>query len=557
MPACSVCDRGTPVSYMCRVDLPAGGPFSPCPIVANDDSRISARASSNVQLLSAASASAAVTMVFAGLSDGRHSLVVKAVDAAGNDAYLGESRVRPLAYKWDVDTRTPIGLIASWPQERWTSVREAAFQFASDEPGSHFQCELDGTAANCGSSDVPGVGAVEYSGLSHGMHTFKVLVTDGAGNKAAADGTPEFEWMVDTAGPVLQFATAPAGATYQLGDISATKAWIAHWWSDEVAVGYECRFNDRGPNANDDGADGADGAAAVAAALAVAAATAQCCDAAFGDVLPGCVSSCRSGNAASVAVECLGDSEAAALSRRSYSVCLLAALREAGPAAVPRSSGWETCSSPYNATELEHGHTYVLEVVGTDDHGNTGSKDAPLLWFWAVNDMHVDRTSADVAAVKHAASLAVSDCTKVSTVLIAITLVSWFLLIMLCSLVGIRKRYFSNANNSEANDAVAKAHDKMSYNQALQMMGMDQREDFFRVEIEPGYTDAYGERWDQTAEEIDTDQGAVRVRNTGAGPPPTRYRSSVGSASSEDVAGFGGDDEVATGFGSSDEDYSD
>ena len=487
LPACSVCDRGTPISYLCRIDLPPGGPFSPCPVVANDDSRISGRASSNLQLLLPASASTAVTIVLAGLSDGPHSLVVKAVDAAGNDAYLGESRVRPLLYEWDVDTRTPVGMIASWPQERRTSSREAAFQFASDEPGSHFRCELDGTAANCGSSDVPGVGAVAYRGLPHGTHTFRVLVTDGAGNQAAADGTPEFEWMVDTAGPALQFVTAPEGAVYPLGDISAAKSWIAHWWSDEVAVGHECRFNDYVP---------------AGTATAVAAAAAQCCDGAFSGVLPDCVASCASGNAFSVAAECLGDTSAAAdVARRSYSVCLLAALREAGPAAVPRAAGWAPCTSPFNATELEHGHMYVLEVIGTDDKGNTGSKDAPLLWFWAVNDMHVDRISADVAEVRHAATLATSDCTKVSTVLIAITLVSWFFLLTLCLIVGIRKKFFSSLNNAEANDAVAKAHEKMSYNQALQMMGMDQREDFFRVEIEPGYTDAYGERWDQTVSE--------------------------------------------------------
>jgi hypothetical protein len=514
---------------------------------------------------------------FPGLKDGPHTVVIKAVDVAGNDAYAGESRARPLAWEWEVDTRTPIGLISTWTvhSTRRTPLTDAAFQFASDEPGSSFSCELDGQAGVCGDSIVPGVGAVAYTNLPHGKHTFKVLVTDPAGNKAPDESTPEFVWTVDLQGPVLQFATAPAGANYQLGDLSATKTWEAHFWSDEPTVGFECRFNSFG--------ESDDSSQLVTNTTAAVAAATDCCYDAFGNSMIGCLASCRAaaaGGGRALSSGCFTFGEVGDAARREYSVCVVTQLRAAGPAMVPRTADWEPCENSFNATDLTHGRAYVLEVVATDDHGNTGSKEAPLLWFWGTNDMHVDRQTADVSAVRNAASIAQANCAKVSVVLIAVCLFAWFALLCLCGVIAYSKRY---GNSSGETDALQKAHDQMSYQQALQMMGMDQKEDFFRVEIEPGYTDAYGGRWDQAADEIDTDQGAVRVRQiaggggiTGSAPTPRRLSATSDNDGPERVTGFSsmsslgssvgrggggrasydaqGDTEDAMGFGSSESD---
>ena len=55
-----------------------------------------------------------------------------------------------------------------------------------------------------------------------------------------------------------------------------------------------------------------------------------------------------------------------------------------------------------------------------------------------------------------------------------------------------------------------KATEDMSHRQAIELMGGG-RDEFFRTE--PGYTDAFGERPDRWAEEIDTDQGFVSAKN--------------------------------------------
>jgi hypothetical protein len=78
------------------------------------------------------------------------------------------------------DQRAPQTTIASGPGKKLADGR-ARFAFKSSEPGSTFQCKLDGKrAARCKSPHV-------FKRLKPGRHTFRVWATDAAGNK---DATP-------------------------------------------------------------------------------------------------------------------------------------------------------------------------------------------------------------------------------------------------------------------------------------------------------------------------------------------------------------------------------
>jgi hypothetical protein len=110
------------------------------------------------------------------LSEGSHTLEVKATDQASNTDPTPASRI------WTVDTTSPETTIDSGPADGATlSSGDASFTFSASEAGSTFECGLDGAAfASCTSPK-------DYTGLSESLHTFEVRATDGAGN---VDPTP-------------------------------------------------------------------------------------------------------------------------------------------------------------------------------------------------------------------------------------------------------------------------------------------------------------------------------------------------------------------------------
>ena len=146
----------------------------------------------------------------AALSDGAHSVAVRATDVAGN------TDASPATRSFTVDTATPPPADTTAPettitsgQTGTTSATTASFAFTSSESDSTFQCKLDGGAwASC-TSPKP------YSGLTTGSHTFSVRATDAAGN---TDGTPATQtWTVQSAPadhqPVAAYAYTPASPT--------------------------------------------------------------------------------------------------------------------------------------------------------------------------------------------------------------------------------------------------------------------------------------------------------------------------------------------------------
>ena len=125
--------------------------------------------------------------------DGTYTFIVRQTDAAGN--------VSPEASQdYELDTGLPNTTIDSGPTGS-TSNTDPSFGFSSDEAGSAFECELDG------SGFAPCTTPRDYTALSDGPHTFRVRATDTAGN---TDPTPaERTFTVDTGAPTVTIDSMP------------------------------------------------------------------------------------------------------------------------------------------------------------------------------------------------------------------------------------------------------------------------------------------------------------------------------------------------------------
>jgi hypothetical protein len=86
------------------------------------------------------------------------------------------------------DSTPPETTIAKGPKDT-TKKKTATFIFSSSEPGSTFECRLDG---NLGFS--PCTSPQKVRKISLGKHTFEVRATDQAGNTEAAAATDQ--WRV-------------------------------------------------------------------------------------------------------------------------------------------------------------------------------------------------------------------------------------------------------------------------------------------------------------------------------------------------------------------------
>jgi Bacterial Ig-like domain/PKD domain len=143
----------------------------------------------------------------AALSDGPHTVSVRATDTAGNTDASPATRAFTVDAASPPDTSAPQTSITSGPTGT-TSASTASFAFSSSEPGSTFECRLDGGAfAACTSPEA-------YSGLAAGAHTFSVRATDAAGNSDASPATQS--WTIqgappaDDHEPVAAFTASPA-----------------------------------------------------------------------------------------------------------------------------------------------------------------------------------------------------------------------------------------------------------------------------------------------------------------------------------------------------------
>ena len=129
----------------------------------------------------------------AALGQGSHTFDVRATDAAGN------ADGTPATRSWTIDLTAPNTTIDSAPPAL-DNDPTPTFTFSSSEPGSTFECRVDGGGwASCSSPHTTGT-------LADGSHTFDVRATDTAGN---TDGTPaSHTWSLDTGPPTVSI-TAP------------------------------------------------------------------------------------------------------------------------------------------------------------------------------------------------------------------------------------------------------------------------------------------------------------------------------------------------------------
>ena len=152
-------------------------------------------------------------LAYGPLADGAHTFYVRATaDLAGNAGTTS-------SYGWTVDTAAPDTSILSKPSSLSNSA-SPSFTFSATEPGSTFECKLDGGAfAICSSPK-------SYSGVADGAHTFQVRATDLAGN---VDATPDsYAWTIDATPPNTSIGpsqpallTIATGATF---DFSSNEA---------------------------------------------------------------------------------------------------------------------------------------------------------------------------------------------------------------------------------------------------------------------------------------------------------------------------------------------
>lgn len=153
-----------------------------------------------------------------GLSDGSHTLQIRATDLAGN------TEATPVMVTWTVDTTAP-----AVPGLKQTPAKTASSStFVIDrDPGTTLECQLDGGAwVPCTSTYTP-------EGLADGPHTLKVRQTDDAGN---VSDEATYSWTLDRSAP-----EAPAvlsGPPAQTTDKAATFEISA-----ESGATIECRID--------------------------------------------------------------------------------------------------------------------------------------------------------------------------------------------------------------------------------------------------------------------------------------------------------------------------
>jgi plastocyanin len=140
---------------------------------------------------------------YTNLTNGEHTFAVRARDAAGN------VDPTPATRTFSVDFLEPDTTIDSGPTGTITNA-SPQFAFSSSEPGSTFQCRLDGPGTATGSY-ASCTSPRTLGPLVDGTYTFLVRATDPAGNLDPLPATRTF--TVETSVPDTSITSGPTGTT--------------------------------------------------------------------------------------------------------------------------------------------------------------------------------------------------------------------------------------------------------------------------------------------------------------------------------------------------------
>jgi Ca2+-binding RTX toxin-like protein len=160
---------------------------------------------------------------YADLTEGAHSFEVTGTDAAGN------ADASPATRAWTVDETAPDTTITFQPPTR-TSNRTVSVAFVSSEPGSSFECSLDGAQFS------PCASPLALSGLAVRAHTFEVRATDVAGNRDVSPAVARWTVTPRCITPRLRGKTL-AQARTTLDNANCTLGRVTRAYSDKVRRG--------------------------------------------------------------------------------------------------------------------------------------------------------------------------------------------------------------------------------------------------------------------------------------------------------------------------------
>jgi hypothetical protein len=166
------------------------------------------------------------------LTDGAHTVSVRATDVAGNTDASPATRSFTVDTVPPPDTTAPDTTITSGPNGS-TNDSTPTFAFTSSEANSVFECRVDsGAWANC-------TGPWTTSTLADGAHSVSVRATDVAGNTDASPATRSFTVDTTTPDTTAPDTTLTSGPTATTTSTSASFAFT----SSEAGSTFECKLD--------------------------------------------------------------------------------------------------------------------------------------------------------------------------------------------------------------------------------------------------------------------------------------------------------------------------
>ena len=160
------------------------------------------------------------SQTFGPLSAGSHTMIVQAVDPAGNAS-------SPAVWSWTIDTTPPDITLTGGPSGP-TRQTSATFSFVSGDPTAGFRCSLDGA------DFAPCASPFSFGALAAGDHTFLVRAIDPAGNLTEVPASRS--WSIDLTPPGVQIDSTPAAVTNQ------TSAFFG-FSSTDTGASFQCKLD--------------------------------------------------------------------------------------------------------------------------------------------------------------------------------------------------------------------------------------------------------------------------------------------------------------------------